>query len=368
MNNNHGSTMIVALLVLCLLTISGVAAMRTSITESHISTNTVIHEMEFYAAESGTVHGSMWLLSQNLKDDINTDEFGPDEDWFTFSNKTKYIWSAKHQQNSGGIMYYGDEDGDHMWEINNTTGYPIEIIIGTGIHPRGGVVMIETRWQFEQAFEMPLAAMWVHSNVNGNGASGSIVGEGPSDPSLMDKDFYDSDYSCAPVADIMYQTSLPNIDYSGNTGYDAANYQQSTGYYPLILMLPNLKRMANAVITQADISGNKLPDGAPLNDTVLYISGDTVINDNITGSGILVIDGSFTCGGNFNWDGLVLVNGNATFNGGGSSKSTTIHGSIVAIGDAIAINGSVNIIYDCNILNNLYSNHARYHMLTWRQL
>ena len=55
-NNENGSVMVVAIMILVLLTIVGMAAMNTSTTESQLATNTLLYERSFYAAEAGFEH------------------------------------------------------------------------------------------------------------------------------------------------------------------------------------------------------------------------------------------------------------------------------------------------------------------------
>jgi len=55
-NNEKGSVIIAALLVLALLTIIGMAATNRSSTEQHLAVNTLLYERAFYAAEAGFEH------------------------------------------------------------------------------------------------------------------------------------------------------------------------------------------------------------------------------------------------------------------------------------------------------------------------
>ena len=59
--NNRGSAIIVALLVLVTLTLVGVAATNTSIFESRTIRNDQDYQIDFYIAESGWKDGAMWL-------------------------------------------------------------------------------------------------------------------------------------------------------------------------------------------------------------------------------------------------------------------------------------------------------------------
>ena len=376
MRNEEGYLIITVMLILCLLSIMGISAVRTSNTELAIATNHQIHSMNFYAAESGISVGPIYALATD--DDDNP--LYPETEWGNIdyllvgdgalSNGTSYEFSVLPEVNNYEgtmqVMRYGDEDGDYLPEVNYTTGRPFIKVISTGTHKRGGQAMIEARFKPTPPFVIPEAALWVHSNVNGNGVSGSVVGEGPSDDSIFGKDYYDSDYSCSAVPDIKYHVAMPNIDYDGNTGENQL-YEQTTGLYPLALMMDNFKEMADEYIL--DLPGNKFPAETDFTDSLIVIDmEDAKVSQNIEGSGILVVTGNLEISGNLKWKGLVLVNGNVTFNGGGASNATMVEGSVIALGDAIAINGSVDIVYNCNVIADLYDHYYRYKMRSWRQL
>jgi hypothetical protein len=55
-NNENGSVMVAAVMILVLLTIVGIAATKNSTTEQHLATNTLLYERSFYAAEAGFEH------------------------------------------------------------------------------------------------------------------------------------------------------------------------------------------------------------------------------------------------------------------------------------------------------------------------
>lgn len=367
MNNEKGYLIITVMLILCLLSIIGVTSVRTSTTELNIATNHTIYAMNFYAAESGIAHSAVWLKGGGVdKDNYKNPDFLATVEG-TQSNKTSYAAEITHEVNADNeVLLYGDEDGDYLWEVNTTTGRPLERVISDGTHPRGGVATVEARFRPTPPFVIPEAALWVHSNVNGNGVSGAIVGEGPSDPSLFGKEYYDSNYDCPAVPDIKYHVALPNIDYSGNTG-DSQLYEQTSGLYPLNLLMENLIENADEHILA--LPGNKFPAETNLTDSVVVIDiADAKVSQNVEGSGILVCTGNLEISGNLKWKGLILVNGDVTFNGGGASNTTMVEGSIIALGDAVAINGSVDLLYNCNVINDLYEKHYSYKMLSWRQL
>lgn len=65
LNNEAGSAIVLALLILAVLTIIGVSSITTSTTEIQIDTNDRLAKMAFYAAEGGTEIG--WeMVEQNL--------------------------------------------------------------------------------------------------------------------------------------------------------------------------------------------------------------------------------------------------------------------------------------------------------------
>ncbi len=51
LNNQQGSVIVIAVIILALLTIIGIAATKTSTTEMQISTNAVLHNVALYTAD-----------------------------------------------------------------------------------------------------------------------------------------------------------------------------------------------------------------------------------------------------------------------------------------------------------------------------
>jgi len=56
LNNENGSIIVVAIMILALLTVLGLSAINTSTTEQHLAVNTLLYEKAFYAAEAGFEH------------------------------------------------------------------------------------------------------------------------------------------------------------------------------------------------------------------------------------------------------------------------------------------------------------------------
>ena len=75
-NDDKGSIIVAALMVLVLLTIIGISASNTSVNEVQIATNSLLYERAFYTAESGLVHAKpldMETIIQNASPYISRD-------------------------------------------------------------------------------------------------------------------------------------------------------------------------------------------------------------------------------------------------------------------------------------------------------
>ena len=73
-DNRQGSTIVVALIILVLLTIIGITATNTSTTEVQISTNALLNNVAFYAADSGIEAGRAALNRIKIDDAGNWDK------------------------------------------------------------------------------------------------------------------------------------------------------------------------------------------------------------------------------------------------------------------------------------------------------
>ena len=186
--------------------------------------------------------------------------------------------------------------------------------------------------------------------------SGSVIGE------------HMPGSDCPDVPDIMYDLVGGTIEYGGDLG-DTPLVEKSPGIYPMSLVGPGIKRKADEIVP----GSNNLDEGHlnslsdPDNPVVLYVDGPGITSKttNLSGYGILYVNGDFEFAGNLDWHGLILVDGNITFSGGGTK---TIYGAVVASGEAVALNGSVDIQYDCTYLTELHDTFSSYRMTSWRQL
>lgn len=357
MRNENGSIIVAAVLILALLSIIGVSAVRTSITEQQISTNMLIYKMNFYGAESGGAHGILWVNSIDLVDDTDKDWFMPldaddEQEWFGLANGVSYTWKVQHQVNGDGdILYYGDTDGDYLYEINTTTGMPLETIYAEGTHPRGGVSQIQTTWIHQPPFPEPQSALFGHALIEKSGGSGSIEG---------------ADHSgsgCSNVADIATDgVDIDAIDVKDMVLDDDGNVDIKTAQpaYPVPLYRDLLLKRATEVVVGVIDMGDSF-------EGILFAHPDSDGNvdaQKLSGKGILFVDGNLEVGGGIGWEGMIIVNGEIRVNGGGG---LTVNGAVAAWGN-ILLNGSVAIKYDCEKISGLLDEYSSYRMTSWRQL
>jgi hypothetical protein len=80
-NDQTGSVMVAALMVLVLLTIIGISASSLSITEVQIATNSLLHERAFYTAESGLQHAKELLKVPFVQQNAVKVATGAGADW-----------------------------------------------------------------------------------------------------------------------------------------------------------------------------------------------------------------------------------------------------------------------------------------------
>ena len=370
-NNERGSIIVIAVLILALLSIIGVSALKTSITEQQISTNHLIYQMNFYAAESGAPHGILWLNTFNLENDGEKDWFMSDEDgnitsvveeqeWFSLSNGTSYTWKVQHQLDSDdNILYYGDTDGNFSWEVNTTTGVPLETIDADGTHLRGGIARVRTTWIYQPAFPLPQSALYATELVEKNGGSGAIWGEDQSGS------------GCSGVADIAVD-GAPFTSIDGKTvdtvdvkdivldGGDGDSITYGSAAYPVPVIRDVLLKMATLELTGI------VPDTDGF-EGVLFVHPDidgNIDSQKLNGKGILFVDGDLEVNGGIGWEGMIIVNGDILVNGGGG---LTVDGAVAAWGNVL-LNGSVSIKYDCEKIADMFDKYSKYRMTSWRQM
>ena len=370
-NNERGSVIVVALMVLVLLTIIGIAANNVSRTEQMISTNHLIHTMEFYGAESGWPVGAIaaWdAIKEMSQDDIKV----PDNVTWPYgqpaalSNKVVYDYQADPMLDvDGNVILYGDDGTynagvkvndvkDYMMEQNINVGVPfMYTIIGNGRLPVRGSnngVEVEARLAFKPGFYLPQAALFGNELIKKTGGSGSI--EGADQSSL----------GCPSLADISTDGLPSDVDVMDMVldGDGTVDVRTGQPVYPVPLLRDVILGMNPDIMAE-------VIDIPTTYEGVIFATPDADGNvdaKQLTGKGILFVDGNLIVSGGIGWEGMVIVNGEIIVNGGGG---LTVAGSVAAWGD-ITLHGSVSIEYDCEKLADLYKQYSGYRLTSWRQL
>ena len=352
MKSQQGSMIIIVMMFLALVSIMGVASIKISNTELQIATSYLINKRCFYNAESG-ISTALKLLPSVLINDDQIDD--ATLDWEGNISKADappfYDLSIKHKTQSGRVLFYGDTNGDYLLEYNtNGIGYPVEIIESHGTDYRGGKAIVKVGTRYEEAFPMPKAALWVGQDVNANGVSGSVLGEGPPG----------DEANCPEVSDILTNTplSLAVVEYTGDTG-STPKIEHDPALYPYALIDDYFHR--SPLLSESKYSDETF--GSPEKPEVFRAEGDLEIRAS-DGYGILLVNGNLEVQGNFLWHGLIIINGDFRFSGGGNKA---IYGAVIATGSAIRMDGGVDIYYDCTSLSKLHGNLSSYKKLWWYQ-
>ena len=364
MNNEKGYVIISTMLILCLLTIIGITSLNTSITESHISTNALIYEMNFYASESGIAIGPLWAKSETNypETEWGNIDFAGNSDVMELSNGTAFDFEVTPQvkidpaDGVKKVLRYGDINADFMDELNFTIGRPLIEVVSDGTHTgRGGLARIKATYSFAPAFVIPEAALWVENpdktDFKGNA---TIIGDS-SDESV-----------CADVPDMVYHLNPLNpLDQPKHYG-DSFDHELSGGMYPYGPVKDSLTKRADYIgdTFPTDLAETSTPD----NPVIIILTGDIQINNEdlkVPAYGVLYIDGNLRINGNIEWNGLIVTTGDATVGNG----TANIKGSLVTGENAdVELTGTIVVEYDCSTLNDLFNKFSGYRMTSWRQL
>lgn len=95
LNNEDGSVLVLALIMLVLLTLIGIAASRTASIDIQITGNDIIYKQNFYMAEAGAMEAAQTLETEDLKSSpppcllpgIKEPDFSPDDDFLVANSQ-----------------------------------------------------------------------------------------------------------------------------------------------------------------------------------------------------------------------------------------------------------------------------------------
>ena len=109
--NENGYVLVIAIMILSLLTIIGISASTTSITEVQTSTNSLLYERAFWTAESGLEHLKEILMVQFVQWNSVKMATGVDPDWtFALNGSVTGVSATDSDADT-----FGDYDGGAVW-------------------------------------------------------------------------------------------------------------------------------------------------------------------------------------------------------------------------------------------------------------
>lgn len=119
--NQHGAALMVSLVILVLMTLIGLAAMRTSIMENKMSANTRDRELAFQAAEIALRDAELFLTTNDMDNNGFPDVGRPEPS----SNGSSGIWTMEGSidPNTANAVPWWEEPGrnETWWEANAIT-------------------------------------------------------------------------------------------------------------------------------------------------------------------------------------------------------------------------------------------------------
>jgi hypothetical protein len=355
MHNEKGYVLVGILLVLCMLTLIGTAALKRANSELDCAANDLIHLQNVYAAEGGMIAGAEWAVAHDIWENTASDGTG------SFSNHTFYDFNVEYWKDSlGNILTYNDPVSHLI--------LPKLWIKSIGTHTRGGKSIVEGVWVMRPIFLMPETPLWVFDTIKGQGNVKVQADTGSGD---RDEVWF----SLTPVAPY----TLPNKINCPDG--DGCSWNTAPELFPTDEVR---KRVKGA----ADYNGSTFPSdlvaaSSPVKPVIIYINGDVTMNNstiksntntgNTEGFGILFIDGSAKINGNIKWNGLIVIRDSAEVGNG----TADIEGALVAGHNTIpgqpsdgiidvSLSGTIDINYNRDVLQNLLNKTKQPVCLAWK--
>lgn len=358
LKSDRGSVLLIAVIILSCMMVLGATMIRTAQIEILMSYNTKVATKAFYCADSAITlatgdmrsilesEGQWHTPTAGWVGSYTNEDYAVDDMDFDFEATFK-------TDESGNVIRWGDPDDDYIFEENTTEGAPVVRIASNGRSgpvKRQGVAAVEAEIYSRSIVIDPEAALYVGGNLENNG--GSQVADGEYNMCVGGGV---KDIITTPDADPNYQAS----DWTAGCG-TFCDFEDNGNEYPIADVIHNLKKVGMEITP-----GNNLILGDTINNKGVYhYTGDIEVMNNLSGYGILVVDGNLTVGGNIGWNGLIIVSGNTTFNGGGTMQ---IYGAVITGGDVLG-NGSPDILYDCDVIDDLEDNYTSYARRWWKQV
>jgi hypothetical protein len=348
LTNDHGSVIVIALMLLAISSIIGVISSNITRTDLTLTNSYIQQKQAFYAAESGLNHAAA------IMGEITADPDDPE--WSTtvagaMPTGERYSVLVKHKVFRGSVVKWGDPNGDFVFEeCTACSGKPVERIISTGFSRGAAEQSVAAEVYSEALFADPPAAVYVGgASFENKGRASVIEGE---------YGYIVEKATCSEIADVVTTFhALPGYeatDFRGRTGLRPALFNKQRPY-PVARVINKLKDRAEPVSAR-----NNLVLGSSENYGLYYSPGNFNMR-NLSGYGMLLIEGNADIGGYIGWHGLILVKGNARLHGGGNKE---VYGAFLA-GGSMEINGGPEIYYDCRETNHIKNKFPNYSMRLW---
>jgi Tfp pilus assembly protein PilX len=399
LGNEKGMVLVVGLLLIVVLLILGTTAVITSTTDMKISANYKTGNQAFYAAEAG-IEEARGRLKLNAADPI-TDNYPTQTQWAAFigaegkaqgkgydsgnsmhvrvaslQSTLDYTVKIQHRTNAGGqILYWGDANGDGIYERNTLTGKNIYLVTSYGA-ASGANRTIEVEMTRLPPITVP-GPLYVESPTAILGTSTNIIGidqcGGASTPGIV----------TTLAASTITNSGNPTVcGITAPTCNVAGTWSVVGGATNMDVqaMIDAQKDAANFVYdvnndTHSGMNWGTPTPGATLqnssscavNNIVHYRTGGTAIrlSGGSQGCGILLVEGNLELSGDFSWYGVVVVTGSVVITGGGHKNIT---GGVISGGSAIAdvVGGNANIVFCSSAINNLAQSQPL-RRLSWKE-
>lgn len=287
-----------------------------------------------------------------------------------------YVVEVRHQvDTSGHLLYWGDRNGDGLFERNPATGKHIYLV--TALASRNGV----RRTVQTEIAEMPRitvpGAVYVESATTITGTSTWIIGlDGCSslDIAGIATPQGPGSVTVSGGAHVVGSgAASPNVAYNG-TDMDVVGVVRFIAEYADHSYLAlSISHTGTTVPGPGDgwghpVLGSTLQDPASCSSRTIvhYDTAGTYVkfSGGVWGCGVLLVEGDLEIEGDFFWYGALIVTGSVVFTGGGDRNIT---GTLVSGGAVICdvSAGDSNIVY-CSTAVNGQTESRPLDLLSWR--
>ena len=399
LGNEKAMVLPTALVFMGVLALLGTTAFVTSTTEMKIGNNHKVSEQAFYTALAGGEEARARLAgyAANPVVDGSPSQSG----WRTYIGSLQeatnngynpgsslhgrydclaafgYTVQVKHLSNAAGnLFYWGDNNGDGLFERNTTTGKNIYLV--TSLSSVGGSnKSVETEIAEIPPITVP-AALYVKSATTIQGSSTYVIGLngcGGTDKAGLVTTGGSGSVTVVGGGNITGSGgSTPNISYNGTDMDVGAVVGFFKRFEDFFYALASSTHSAATVPGPGDGWGTPTP-GATLQDPSLCACSNIVyyntfgtyvkLSGGVSGCGILLVEGDLEISGDFFWYGPVIVTGSVIFSGGGNRNIT---GAMIVGGSVVCdiSGGNSNIVYCGDAIKNQTENRPL-QLLSWRE-